>query len=604
MQRNPVIHQPIEFKTISTPAAKQSRELEAADRLLTVSGSQLKLFDVRRPIVPSFFQLLIAPDKSWEPNTLITYSFQIPVGDANASEMLRYQTSFVDNQVALSPLPEFARTITRQQLAWWQEATTLRIVETDSHPMFYFFGFKPPGKSNTAGFSMVGTDILKHNVYEASIGISVNLLIADQSAELHALATTTITHEIGHGIVGFKHPFDSPYATTNPMYNTTSYTIMAYNQPMIGNKYKISITPMPLDLDTAHYLYGRNWQTRRGNTVYQLSDFTPYDHPTLASLPWDAGGIDTLSASNSDSPVIMDIRPYGSSRTSKGLVRTPNIEIENVVGGSGKTIIYLNEWHNQVDISKSKLTKLYVDPLACGYDSIVGFDPKRDSIHVISPQTTEPVWQLLPHPTMQNTTLVKFNHGHALELIGVSPEQFNNQTITIDSSKVDAARALRARKQEVDAALVSGFNLLNYQLAVDFLNAFGAGAGLTFIDTLTEEALTYYGVHQDNIELTRKLMHALYVIMSGTIMTNAIGVMASYFLPAFGFSQNTSLAMASSITFASQIVSNLTPAGLARTAINYAGAYTGSYLTLWARDKIKQTFSSQPPESKHFHPAK
>lgn len=590
---------------ISNPITRPTRRQEVEDRLLATFGTEIKLFDVQQLITPDLFRLLIEPGKSWESHTTITYSFQIPMGDAKANEMMRHQPNDVDHTIALSPFPEFASSLTRKQLTWWQDATTLRFIETENNPMLYFFGFQPSADSDTLGFSMVGTDIIKHNVYDASIGISTELLkSANRSAHVFASTESTIAHEIGHGMIGFKHPFDPPFEAKSRMFEMTNYTIMAYDTPTIYGKSLVSITPMPADLDTAQYLYGRNWGTRRGSDIYQLLDFTPYDHPTIASLPWDAGGMDILSASKSQDSVLLDIRPYGKSKTRKGSVYTPNIQLENVIGGSGKTIIFLNEWNNRVDITHSPQSILYVDPHACGHDTIIGFDPKRDRIRVITPQTTEPAWQILPHPTMPNTTLVEFDPGHALELIGVSPAQFRNQTIVIDPSQVDEARALRLRKQEVDAALVSGFNLLNYQLSVDFLNAFGAGAGLTFIDTLTEESLTYYGVHPDKIHMTRKLIHALYIIMSGTILTNAPGLIASQFLSALGVSDSTSLLISSGITYASHIFSNLTPAGLARTAMNYAGSYAGSYFTLWARDKIKAALTPEPTAIKPFHPVK
>lgn len=604
MQRKSDADQGIDNQLELHPTAKVSRNQETSGRLLATFGSELRLTERRNSPIPDLFQLLIEPFKSWEPGTIITYSFQIPLGNAEAEKMMSLQPHYVDHQKALSPFNEFITAFTHKQLVWWESATSLHFVETNEKPMLYFYEYQPAaGYSSVYGFSMVGTEVIRVGAYLASIGINAARLNSTECDDYLAASTEfTILHEIGHSMLGFKHPFDLPVQAKTVEFNTTSFSVMAYKQPIWHDgRDIISISPMPADLDTAHFLYGKNLQTRIGNDVYQLSDFTPYDHPTLSSLPWDAGGIDTLSASDSHEPVRLDIRPYGKSRTRKGGVYTPNVQLENVVSGSKQNTIYLNEWNNQVDITKSKHTTLYIDPLACGHDTIVGFNPRRDNIRVIAQQSA---WQIRQHPTQANTTLVEFGRGNTLELVGVLPEQFHNQTITVDPTQVEAANTLRVRKQEVDAALESGFHLLNYQLSVDFLNAFGTGAGLTFIDSMTEEALKMYGMEPENIEMICKLLRSLYIIMTGTIITNAPGMLAAQFLPLIGIPVNTSQAIASGITTGLHVLTNLTPMGLARVAINYAGNYAGSYFTLWARDKIKSALAPETKEIKHFHPGK
>ena len=50
---------------------------------------------------------------------------------------------------------------------------------------------------------------------------------------------------------------------------------------------------MPLDIEALQYLYGANTSTRTGNNTYRWGV-----NAKLLETIWDAGGVDTIDASN------------------------------------------------------------------------------------------------------------------------------------------------------------------------------------------------------------------------------------------------------------------------------------------------------------------
>ena len=107
----------------------------------------------------------------------------------------------------------------------------------------------------------------------------------------------TILHEIGHAL-GLKHPFDDggngrPTASQLgvPQYDDGLWTIMSYDYVdgstlHAGNQ----ATPMPLDILAIQQIYGANMSYHAGDDVYVLQDGV--------RTIWDAGGNDTIDASN------------------------------------------------------------------------------------------------------------------------------------------------------------------------------------------------------------------------------------------------------------------------------------------------------------------
>ncbi|MBH2033804.1 MAG: M10 family metallopeptidase, partial [Pseudomonadales bacterium] len=122
----------------------------------------------------------------------------------------------------------------------------------------------------------------------------------------------TFTHEIGHAI-GLKHPFESEPDNNNTLpaaYDDVRYTVMSYN-----NSYDFEPTgPMLLDIAAIQYIYGKNlaWQT--GNNTYKWAA----DARIFETL-WDAGGTDTIDASNQTRGVGINLNSGEFSSIGQGI---------------------------------------------------------------------------------------------------------------------------------------------------------------------------------------------------------------------------------------------------------------------------------------------
>lgn len=183
-----------------------------------------------------------------------------------------------------------------------------------------------------------------------------------------------LIHELGHAL-GLKHPFEgTPVLSSsldNELYTTMSYTDAPHNiYPSAGyvngtyswiSYYVTPETPMVLDIAAIQYLYGANSSYRTGNDTYTFDNTKPF-FKTL----WDAGGTDTISASNFTLSCVIDLTPgnYSSLKypppSATGGV-TPTYDgtnnlgiaygciIENAIGGSGNDTLIGNGSNNSLD---------------------------------------------------------------------------------------------------------------------------------------------------------------------------------------------------------------------------------------------------------------
>jgi serralysin len=165
----------------------------------------------------------------------------------------------------------------------------------------------------------------------------------------------TFVHEIGHAL-GLKHPFSTSaynYTVLAPELDDVHYTLMSYN-----NAYSFEPTsPMLLDILAIQKLYGANTQWQTGNNTYQWGA----DQSVFETL-WDAGGIDTLDASNQKASVRLNLNEGQFSNIGKafydqtdmtainnGLGIAYGAKIENATGSAFGDTLIGNALNNVLD---------------------------------------------------------------------------------------------------------------------------------------------------------------------------------------------------------------------------------------------------------------
>ena len=176
----------------------------------------------------------------------------------------------------------------------------------------------------------------------------------------------TLIHETGHAL-GLDH--GGNYNGGSPAYgkgstgwlytqDTHQYTIMSYfsagnTGANWGGKY--AQTPMVYDILAIQQMYGADYTTRAGNTVYgfnstagrDLYDFTKNTSPIMTI--WDGNGIDTIDVSgwSTSSTIFLAAGSYSSvNGMTYNLAIAYDCDIENVTTGAGNDTITGNDLSN------------------------------------------------------------------------------------------------------------------------------------------------------------------------------------------------------------------------------------------------------------------
>jgi VCBS repeat-containing protein len=200
-------------------------------------------------------------------------------------------------------------------------------------------------------------------------------------------AYLTGLHEIGHSL-GLKHLHEAKgsFGAMPADQDSLEYSVMSYRSYVGGptTGYTLGSTSYPqtlmmLDIAALQVMYGANYSTNSGNSVYSWSATTgemfingvgqgaPAGNKIFMTV-WDGGGNDTYDFSNYTTNLTINLSPGGWSTTSatqlaslgSGKVAAGNIAnalqfqgnaaslIENAIGGSGNDTIIGNSADNRL----------------------------------------------------------------------------------------------------------------------------------------------------------------------------------------------------------------------------------------------------------------
>ncbi len=197
----------------------------------------------------------------------------------------------------------------------------------------------------------------------------------------------TVLHELGHSL-GLAHGHTGGgYGALPGNVDSQEYSIMTYRtyigQPISGYSYETWGAPqtfMMLDIAALQYMYGADFSTNSGNTVYSWSPtggetfvngnvaIDPGGNRIFATI-WDGGGTDTYDLSNYTTNLNVDLRPgqhsvfsstqlaflgggpnggYARGNVFNALLFQGNVAslIENANGGTGHDVMRGNQANN------------------------------------------------------------------------------------------------------------------------------------------------------------------------------------------------------------------------------------------------------------------
>ncbi|MEZ5735967.1 MAG: tandem-95 repeat protein [Novosphingobium sp.] len=306
--------------------------------------------------------------QAYQPGTAITYVLQGQIGDG---------TFGGSTWSANSAREAFASAVQR-----WSEVANITFVEAAGP-------YNGVGSAESydwvEAFDELDPDLLGQHALpqEGTLGGFYNIATGVFTATglmAGGLGFAAFVHETGHGL-GLLHPHnDGDEPANDPVFpgvfefsdlgdyglNQGIYTVMSYNHGFdeIGipstEDFGWEMGPMAFDIAVAQQLYGANMSTRTGDTAYELPSLNAPGTGWRAI--WDAGGIDTITAGDTTSDAILDLRAAtleydwgGGGFISRitgvlgGLTIANGVVIENAIGGGGDDWFFDNSGDNRLE---------------------------------------------------------------------------------------------------------------------------------------------------------------------------------------------------------------------------------------------------------------
>jgi serralysin len=248
-------------------------------------------------------------------------------------------------------------------------------------------------------------------------------------------------HEILHAI-GLKHGNETVgFGAMTPGRDSMEYSVMTYRSYVgssgqyLENEYwGFAQTPMMVDIAALQHLYGADFGTHAGDTVYRWDPATgqgfingagqdvPGGNRVLMTV-WDGGGVDTYDFSNYPTNLRIDLRPgewsslsssqtamLGEAHPARGNIANAMLHkgdirslIENAIGGPGGDVIIGNQGRNVLKGGRGADKLSGLD----GLDDLVGGSGKDSFVFDTRPNGSSNLDHILDFSVVDDTILLE-----------------------------------------------------------------------------------------------------------------------------------------------------------------------------------------------------
>ncbi|MBD9625257.1 M10 family metallopeptidase [Ensifer sp. ENS06] len=179
-------------------------------------------------------------------------------------------------------------------------------------------------------------------------------------------AYVTFLHELGHAL-GLDHAHEGVLMPTQR--DSMEYTVMSYSSYSGASPYDgytnepwgFAQSLMMYDIAALQHMYGADYSTQSGNSVYSWSATTgemfingvgqgaPGANRVFLTV-WDGGGTDTYDFSNYATGVNVDLQPGGWTRTSDSQLADLHFDVsKKAVGNIANALVHNNDTRSLIE---------------------------------------------------------------------------------------------------------------------------------------------------------------------------------------------------------------------------------------------------------------